>query len=90
MYRIEWTEITGGVPQGLVLGLTLFTIFFNDLDDDITSDMVKLADDLKLIGRKGSEDDVSRQRMETQQAYRPRRTSRAHLAYSPCFTSHGV
>jgi len=52
-----WMEFTSGVPQGSVLGPTLFTIFIIDLKDDIKSNILKFADDVKLIGRMGSEDD---------------------------------
>jgi len=45
------------------VGPTLFTIFINDLDDEIKSDMLKFADNVNLIGRVGSEDDVVRLRM---------------------------
>jgi len=38
----------------------LFTIFINDLHDDIKSEMLKFVDDVKLTGRVGSEDDVGR------------------------------
>jgi len=45
------TEVSSGVPQVSMLGHTLFTMFVNDLDDDIKSDILKFADDVKLIGR---------------------------------------
>ena len=39
-------SVESGVPQGSVLGPLLF---YNDLDDDITSKVLKFADDTKLF-----------------------------------------
>ena len=38
-----------GVPYGSVLGRILFLIYINDLDDDITSKVLKFVDDTKVL-----------------------------------------
>ena len=46
----EWVEVTSSVPQGSVLGPLLFTIFINDLPENIKNQCKLYADDCKLIG----------------------------------------
>ena len=49
----KWTQVTSGIPQGSVLGPTLFVLYINDLPDSIqnNSTAVMFADDRKLFAR---------------------------------------
>ena len=60
----NWKSVLIGVPQGSVLGPILFLIYIyiNDLDDDITSKVLKFADDTKVFRKIKS--DADRQHLQ--------------------------
>ena len=46
-----------GIPQGSVLGLVLFLVFIDDLEEGLMSEVLKFADDTKIFRRVDSERD---------------------------------
>ena len=51
-----------GLPQRSVLGPIVFLIYINDLDDDITSKVLKFADDTNVF--KKIKSDADRQHLQ--------------------------
>ena len=49
--KSEWAPVTSSIPQGSVLGPTLFTLFVNDMPLQVSSCVKLFADDTKLYRR---------------------------------------
>ena len=47
--KSDWKDVKSGVPQGSILGLTLFLVYINDIDVTVVSSLSKFADDTKAI-----------------------------------------
>ena len=59
----NWKYVLSEVPQGSVLGPILFLIYINDLEDDISSKVLKFADDTKVFRKVTNDTDKNVYRM---------------------------
>ena len=55
--KSQWVDVISGVPQGTVLGPTLFLVYINDIFENVSSQMRLFADDSILYRQIDSPDD---------------------------------
>ena len=73
--RLKWLPwlpviLKSGVPQGSVLGPTLFVVYINDIDDNICSHILKFADDTKIFGPVVTEEQIRILQQDLVQVFR--------------------
>ena len=59
VYRSGWTEVRSDVTQGSVLGPLRFTIFIDDIDEEVLCKKSKFADDTKIAGLVNNLNDIT-------------------------------
>ena len=84
----EWVEVTSSVPQGSVLGPLLFTIFINDLPENIKNQCKLYADDCKLIGVVEEEADLEQIQADIDSLQLWAKTWQMSFNYDKCKVMH--
>ena len=55
----EWVSVPTGTPEGSILSPILFACFINDLPQNVNTDILMFADDVKMYGRVNSDTDAN-------------------------------
>ena len=80
----EWCPVTSGTPEGGLLSPLLFTMFINDLPDEISSRVLMFADDAKLFRKISCQSDAVILQNDLNQFFRWSKTWMLNLNPSKC------
>ena len=84
----DWVGVTSSVPQGSVFGPLLFTIFINDLPENVKNQCKLYADDCKLIGLIRNEDDLEQVQRDKDKLQEWAKTWKMSFNYDKCKVMH--
>lgn len=84
----SWVMVLSGVPQGSVLGPILFLIFVNDLGEVIACLLLCFADDTKLIGPVGTNEDTKLMQRDINSLYQWTRENGMEFNDKKCAVLH--
>lgn len=62
----SWSPVTSGVPQGSVLGPLLFIVYVDDLQADLSGNILKFADDTKIYREVQTKSDCTKLQQDLQ------------------------
>ena len=84
----EWTDVLSGVPQGSVLGPLLFLVYINDLPTELVNLMLLFADDGKILGKAGSQEERERLQIDIDACVAWARTWLMRYSVEKCKVMH--
>ena len=84
----EWCMVTSGVPQGSVLGPILFLLFVNDINDELSSQLLQFADDHSIVRPICNEHDHNILQQDIQNIFQWTVLNKLPLNLSKCSVMH--
>lgn len=83
-YYSKEYEVKFGVPQGSHLGPVLFNILINDIADNLKSEYLLYADDMKIYRKIAAEDDIRALQQDLDKLYQWCLENKLRLSIDKC------